>query len=91
MRRYPEALPPRKKRGTVSRYKVEQRQIMFRGRAYHFVSYDGAPASKDKAATGPTWYLMSAGTRWEVMPHVVDQDPEEVDRTLIEWLERTIT
>lgn len=91
MRRYPDSPAPRKKRDKVTRYKVEQRQIMFRGRAYHFVSYDGAAASKGKAATTPTWYLMSAGTRWEVMPHVVDQDPEELDRTLINWLERTIT
>jgi hypothetical protein len=90
MHRYPDSPAPRKKRDPVTRYKVEQRQILFRGRPYHFVSYDGAAASKGNAATGPAWYLMSSGTRWEVMPHVADQDPAEVDRNLIDWLERTI-
>jgi len=73
-------------------YKVEQRQIMHKGRAFHFVSYEGqtADVAKKRTATAPAWYLMNAGTRWEVMPQLQGQDLGELDQLLLDWLERTI-
>ncbi len=70
-------------------YKVEQRRLSVRGRGFHFVSYEGTPANPAKriAATAPTWFMMSAGKRWAVMPHQVGQDPLELDRLFTEWLE----
>ena len=90
-RRSPDSPAPRRKRDPVTKYKIEQRQITFRGRVFHFVSYDGARGGQVKVATAPAWFLMSEGTRWEVMPHDENQAPEDVDRQLTAWLERTIT
>jgi hypothetical protein len=73
----------------VSRYKIEQRRLTHRGREFHFVSYEGQSANpnRDLPATDATWYLMSGGRRWPVMPHVPGQDPTELDRLFLEWLE----
>ena len=70
-------------------YKVEQRFVTHHGRRFHFVSYDGQPASpkKDVAATKPAWFLMSAGKRWEVMPQQLGQDLAELDGLLTQWLD----
>jgi hypothetical protein len=68
----------------VASYKVEQRHISFRGRIFHFVSYE------QKAEGQYHWFLMNAGSRWEVMPQVVGEDPEVTDRRLLDWLERTM-
>ena len=72
-------------------YKVQQRQIIHRGRTFHFVSYEDqrAPWAPD-AGWSANWYLMSAGTRWEVMPQVAGEAPEDTDRRLLEWLTRTL-
>src|ERR1043166_7079454 len=74
----------------VSSYKVEQCRIHYRGRDFHFVSYDGHPANERRAevAAPPMWYLMGPGRRWPVMPQVVGQADEEIERGLIEWLEQ---
>jgi len=76
----------------MSGYRVEQHRLTHRGRVFHFVSYEGAPANlaKQVAATSPSWYLMSAGKRWEVMPQSVGQDPAELDRLFAEWLDRNV-
>ncbi len=68
---------------------VKQRRLQYRGREFHFVSYDGKPANVKQGlpATGPAWWLMSAGTRWEVMPLHPDQDEAELDRAFTAWLE----
>jgi len=73
----------------ASRYRVEQRKITHRGRSFHFVSYEGLPAnaSKNVPATVAAWFLVSGGYRREVMPQQLDQDVEELDRMLAEWLE----
>ncbi len=34
---------------------------------------------------------MSAGTRWNVMEQVPRQELAELDRRLLEWLERTLS
>ena len=73
-------------------YRVEQRQLAYRGRSFHFVSYEGQRANlrTGQLATPATWFLMNAGTRWEVMPQVPDQELAETDRLLIEWLQHTL-
>ena len=76
----------------VSSLRVEQRRLLVRGRTFHFVSYDGIPANvaRQIAATAPTWFMMSAGKRWPVMPHVSGQDSADVDRLLAEWVEQHV-
>lgn len=73
----------------MSRPLVEQRRLQYRGREFHFVSYDGMPAKPKRAqpATAPAWWLMSAGTRWEVMPFQPGQDAAELDRAFTAWLD----
>ncbi|MBI4420114.1 MAG: hypothetical protein HY560_04750 [Gemmatimonadetes bacterium] len=66
-------------------YKVEQRQLAYRGRAFHFVSYKG------KDAAPPMWFLMSSGTRWEVVEQVPGEELVELDRRLLQWLEHTLS
>lgn len=62
---------------------------MYRGREFHFVSYEGRPANpkRDQPATAPAWWLMSAGTRWEVLPYRPGQAPDELDGLFKGWLE----
>ena len=91
MARFNDSPSPVKKRPSSSRYRVEQREITFRGRVFHFVSYDATEARKGQPATEPAWYLMNEGTRWEVMPHLPEQDAVEVERELIAWLDRTLS
>jgi hypothetical protein len=73
----------------ASRYRVEQRRITHRGRTFHFVSYEGQPGNeaRNQPATVAAWFLVSGGYRREVMPQQPDQDVEELDRMLAEWLE----
>jgi hypothetical protein len=75
--------------GSVSKERIEQRRLTHRGRQFHFVSYEGLPANPARLqpATGPAWYLMSAGKRWAVMPHEPALESADVDRLLIEWLD----
>ncbi len=76
----------------MSGYRVEQHRLNHRGRTFHFVSYEGSPANPTKQlpATLPTWYLMSAGKRWEVMPQQSGQDVAERDRLFAEWLDANV-
>jgi len=69
--------------------KTQQRHLVHRGREFHFVSYEAqlANAKRQQEAMGPSWFLMSAGKRWAVMPHQPDQEPAELDRLLASWLE----
>jgi hypothetical protein len=73
----------------MAKLSVEQRRITHRGRTFHFVSYEGQPANpkRQQEATGPAWFLMLAGKRWEVMPHIQDQDEDELTRLFTEWLD----
>jgi hypothetical protein len=72
----------------VSTYKNEQRRIVFRGRHFHFVSYDGHPANarRGESAEPPMWYLMGPGKRWPVFEQVPGQGEEETERALLKWL-----
>jgi hypothetical protein len=76
----------------VTRHVVEQRRLPYRGREFHFVSYDGLPANPKRAelATDAAWWLMSGGTRWEVMPFLPGQAPQELDRQFTEWLDANV-
>lgn len=82
-----ERLPAR-----VTRHVVEQRRLRYRGREFHFVSYDGLPANpkRGEPATDPAWWLMSGGTRWEVMPFHPGQAQEELDRGFQAWLDANV-
>lgn len=72
----------------VSSYKVEQCRIHYRGRHFHFVSYEGHPANERRGelAAPPMWYLMGPGRRWPVIPHVLGQPEAEIERALVTWL-----
>ncbi len=72
----------------MSNHKVEQRRVTFRGRDFHFVSYEGHAANERRGepAMPPMWYLMGPARRWAVMPHVPGQPVEEVDYALLAWL-----
>jgi len=76
----------------MSRPTVEQRRLQYRGREFHFVSYDGLPANAKRAqlATAPAWWLMSAGTRWEVMPFHSGDDEASLDRAFMAWLDANV-
>ena len=73
----------------MSRPLVQQRRLRYRGRDFHFVSYGGLPANakQGRPATEPAWWLMSAGTRWEVMPVDPVREEEELDRAFTAWLD----
>jgi hypothetical protein len=79
---------PFSRKSNVSSYKVEQRRLSYRGRDFHFVSYEGRPANERRGepAQPPMWYLMGPAKRWPVMLHVAGQPDEEVERGLREWL-----
>jgi len=72
----------------VSSYKVEQCRIRYRGRDFHFVSYDGHPANtrRGELAAPPMWYLMGPGRRWPVMPQIIGQPEPDVEQGLVAWL-----
>jgi hypothetical protein len=76
----------------MSTYKVEQRRLVHRGREFHFVSYEARIANerRGEAAIPPMWYLMNAGKRRPVMEQVVGQEPGEIDRELLRWIEEHI-
>ncbi len=82
----------RERKAQLGSYRVEQRQIMYRGQAYHFVSYEGQRANpaRSQLASAAAWFLMSAGTRWEVMPQVLGQEPADIDQHLLAWLKVTL-
>jgi hypothetical protein len=76
----------------VSAYKVEQRRLTYRGRVFHFVSYEAVPANERRGvlATPPMWHLMNEGKRRPVMPHTLGQEQEDLDAALLRWVEETI-
>lgn len=76
----------------MAAYQNKHRYVVHRGREFHFVSYEGirADTHKDRAAVPPTWFLLSAGKRWAVMPEDGAAEETEVDRLLAAWLERNV-
>jgi hypothetical protein len=76
----------------MSRYKNEQHHLSHNGRTFHFISYEGqnGNANQGVAATPPSWFLVSAGKRWQVMPQVPDQAEDDLNRELTAWLDVNI-
>src|SRR5690606_35645464 len=54
----------------LSAFKSEQRHLIVRGRAFHFVSYEGRPANAHRGEDQqpPMWYLMVEGRRFAAFP-----------------------
>jgi len=77
---------------TLSSHKTDQRRIAYRGKEFHFVSYEGHLANPTRGveAMPPTWFLMRAGKRWEVMPVQVQQEEVELDHQLQQWLDENV-
>lgn len=74
----------------MARTAIHQHYLRHRGRAFHFVAYQAEPPSKDQPATPPTWFLMSAGKRWQAMPEEADQPEEARDAMLTAWLDEHV-
>lgn len=76
----------------MSKLSVEQVHLLHRGRVFHFVLYEGQPEDRkrNRAAIDPAWFLMTAGKRWEVMPHAPDQAEPVRDGLFAAWLERNV-
>lgn len=76
----------------LSSHKVEQRRLNYRGREFHFVSYEAQIANERRGveAAPPMWYLMNEGKRRPVVPHVPGQELMELDGVLLRWLEEQI-
>jgi hypothetical protein len=71
----------------VSAFKPEQRHLMVRGRAFHFVSYEAQPANTRTGveASPAMWYLMVEGRRCPALPCDTSLESPEIDRLLSEW------
>jgi hypothetical protein len=80
---------PSSREPPVSSYKVEQCRVTYCGRNFHFVSYDHQPANERRGdpALPAMWYLMGPGKRWPVMPQIVGQADDDVERALVGWLQ----
>jgi hypothetical protein len=76
----------------MSAYKTQQHHLVHRGRAFHFVSYEGQAADMKKQleAKPATWYAMLAGKRWPVAEQVGETEPAELDRQFAQWLDEHV-
>ena len=70
-------------------FKPEQRHIVVRGRAFHFVSYEARPANAHRGEDQQPamWYLMRNGRRFPAFPCDPKQDAPAVDVALARWAE----
>ncbi len=70
-------------------FKPEQRHLNVRGRAFHFVSYEGhaADPKRGRALTPAMWYLMVEGRRCPVIPYEPGQSAPDLDAALLGWVE----
>jgi hypothetical protein len=76
----------------MSHYKTDQHHLVYRGRSFHFVSYEAREANPrtGEAAMPASWFLMSSGKRWPVIAYNPDQAPEAVVAALTLWLDRNV-
>ena len=76
----------------MSSHKVEQRRLSHRGREFHFVSYEAQVANERRGqpAIPAMWYLMIEGKRRPVLPHVLGQEPIELDGALLRWVDEEV-
>src|SRR5919106_1080375 len=73
---------------SVSSHKVRQCRLSYRGRDFHFVSYEGHPANERRGETAmpAMWYLMGPAKRWPVMEHNPDHPDHQEGKGLLKWL-----
>ena len=73
----------------MSNFKPQQRHLTIKGRAFHFVSYEGREANERRAekAEPAMWYLMLEGRRFPTVRCVEDQSETEIDKALLRWVE----
>ena len=73
----------------MSSFKTDQRHVTYRGRDFHFVSYDAEPSNErmGREATPASWFLINAGKRWLVMPHIPGQQEAALEMALHDWLD----
>lgn len=71
----------------MSTFKSQQRRLTIRGRAFHFVSYEGHPANPKRGedAAPAMWYLMVEGRRCPVFPCDADRSEIQLDAALSDW------
>jgi hypothetical protein len=73
----------------LSTFKPQQRRLTIKGRAFHFVSYEGRAANERRGekAEPSMWYLMLEGRRCPTVPCQPDQPETEIDQALLRWVE----
>ena len=76
----------------MSSFKSPQRRLVVGGRTFHFVAYEGQPASvsRKQAAEPSMWWLMVGGRRCPVGPFDPGESDESVDRLLMQWLKENV-
>jgi len=73
----------------LSTFKPQQRHLTIKGRAFHFVSYEGKAANERRGekAEPSMWYLMLEGRRCPTVPCQPDQPETEIDQALLRWVD----
>jgi hypothetical protein len=73
----------------MSAFKPQQRHLTIRGRAFHFVSYEGRPTNRRRAQLPypAMWYLMVEGRRCPVLPCDTTLSLPQLDAALSAWAE----
>ena len=68
-------------------FKPQQRHLVVRGRAFHFVSYEPRPANarRGEDQQPAMWYLMVEGRRYPAFPCDPEQAAPQVDIALTRW------
>jgi hypothetical protein len=83
---------PSRKDKVMAAFRNEHRRFTYRGRPFHFVSYEAQSANprKNQPAMPATWYLLSSGNRWPAIPLEVGRTDEELDAQLSKWLDTEV-
>ena len=73
----------------MSGFQPQQRHLTIRGRAFHFVSYEGSTGSSRRAQLPypSMWYLMVEGRRCVVFPCDAGVPLPQLDAALTAWVE----
>lgn len=73
----------------MSRFQPQQRHLTIRGRALHFVSYEGSPGNPRRAQLPypAMWYLMVEGHRCPVVACDASLSLPQLDAVLRTWVE----
>jgi hypothetical protein len=76
----------------MSSFKSPQRRLVVGGRTFHFVAYEGQPASvsRKQAAEPSMWWLMVEGRRCPVTAFDPGQSDESVEQSLRQWLKENV-